>query len=353
MYRMEITKKSSCCCGQAKASDEHGPAASAPRDPARIPRIATKLTWTDTFGAWKVRWGIGRDRYRVEPGLYAVGEPGRTDPVFVSSNYKFSFDMLRKGLDGLNGWVLVLDTKGINVWCAAGKGTFGTEELVRRIAAVGLSQVVSHRKLIVPQLSATGVAGYEVKQQSGFSVIFGPVRAGDIRAFLRDGMKANEEMRTVRFALVDRLAVAPVELVEALKYFAVFAVIVVLVRLVGGSLSASGLWDSTMPILGAILAGTVLVPALLPILPVRSFAIKGWLVGLLWAGGVSLLQHAHPLAVARNLLLLPALSAYLALNFTGSTPFTSQSGVNKEIRLFARPMAAIGLLGVLFAIFAH
>jgi hypothetical protein len=39
------------------------------------------------------------------------------------------------------------DTKGINVWCAAWKGTFGTEELIRRIETSGLAAVVSHRTL--------------------------------------------------------------------------------------------------------------------------------------------------------------------------------------------------------------
>ena len=73
--------------------------------------------------------------YRVEPGLYAVGSPTADSPVLVSANYKMSFDRLRSALPGVDAWILVLDTKGINVWCAAGKGTFGTDELVRRIEA--------------------------------------------------------------------------------------------------------------------------------------------------------------------------------------------------------------------------
>ena len=48
---------------------------------------------------------------------------------------KLSFDILRRELKGLNAWVLVLDTKSINVWCAAGKGTFSTNELISRMSA--------------------------------------------------------------------------------------------------------------------------------------------------------------------------------------------------------------------------
>jgi hypothetical protein len=97
-----------------------------------VPKIATQLTQSDRLGHWKVRWGIGRMRYAIAPGLYAVGNPSPDSPVFVSANFKMSFDLLRAELEGLAGWILVLDTKGINVWCAAGKGTFGTEEIVRR-----------------------------------------------------------------------------------------------------------------------------------------------------------------------------------------------------------------------------
>ena len=80
-------------------------------------------------------------------------------------------------LAGVDAWILVLDTKGINVWCAAGKGTFGTGELVHRIGSVGLAGIVSHRKIIVPQLGAPGVSWPEVLRRSGFTVEYGPVRA--------------------------------------------------------------------------------------------------------------------------------------------------------------------------------
>src|SRR3972149_4169926 len=75
-------------------------------------------------------WGIGRDRCRVAPGLYALGAPGGDSPVLVTANYKLTFDVLRRDAAGLDAWILVLDTRGINVWCAAGEGTFGTEEAI-------------------------------------------------------------------------------------------------------------------------------------------------------------------------------------------------------------------------------
>ena len=88
----------------------------------------------------------------------------------------------------------MLDTRGINVWCAAGKGTFGTRELIQRIDRVQLGKLVSHRKLIVPQLGAPGIEAHTVKRESGFHVQYGPVLAKDIVEFIRAGYKKNDEM---------------------------------------------------------------------------------------------------------------------------------------------------------------
>ena len=157
--------------------------------------------------------------YKINPGLYAVGTPDNTSPVLVTANYKLTFDALRKELFELNAWILVLDTKGINVWCAAAKGTFATKELVTRIAEVKLSQIVSHKTVIVPQLGAVGISAHEVSKNSGFKVIYGPVRAKDIKEFIDSGMKATKEMRTVKFNVYDRLVLTPIELVCSLKTF--------------------------------------------------------------------------------------------------------------------------------------
>jgi hypothetical protein len=130
----------------------------------------------------------------------------------VTANYKLSFDHVRRAMDGLDAWVLVLDTKGVNVWCAAGKGTFGTEELIRRLDLCQVAAVVEHKTVVVPQLGAPGVAAHEVSRRSGFRVVYGPVRACDLPAFLRAGMRATPEMRRVRFTLPDRLVLTPNEL---------------------------------------------------------------------------------------------------------------------------------------------
>jgi len=318
-----------------------------------IMQTSAELSAQDILGTWKARWGINRMNYKVEPGLYRIGEPDRNSPVLVSANYKMSFDMLRKELTGINAWILVLDTKGINVWCAAGKGTFGTRELSDRISIVQLEKVVSHRTVICPQLAAPGVSAHEVLKQSGFKVLYGPVKAKDLKTFIDAGMKATSEMRTVRFSTYDRLVLTPVDLVGTFKLSLMIFGILFLLNLVG--IGPFGFVDF-YAYSGAILMGCVLTPVLLPWIPGRAFAGKGWVVGFIWAILVNVLNGwnawtAVPdyslLRALGYLLILPSVAAYFAMNFTGSSTFTSFSGVLKEMRIAVPAMAISIVLGIL------
>jgi len=302
----------------------------------KIMHTSTELTIHDILGSWKTRWGINRMDFKVEPGLYSVGKPDSSSSVLVTSNYKMTFDRLRKELKDLNTWILVLDTKGINVWCAAGKGTFGTKELINRILIVQLEKVVSHKSLILPQLGAPGISAHEVLKKSGFKVLYGPVRAEDVKEFIHSGMKATAEMRTVNFNAYDRLVLTPVELVGTFKISLIIFGILFLLNLVG--LGPFGLVDF-YGYSGALIVGCVLTPVLLPWIPGRAFAWKGWLLGLIWAVLVNVLNgwpyapQYHLLRALGYVLILPSVSAFFAMNFTGCSTFTSFSGVLKEMKI--------------------
>lgn len=312
----------------------------------KIMHTSTELTMHDIIGWWKARWGINRMNYKIEPGLYSVGNPDKSSPVLVTANYKMSFDSLRKELTDFDAWILVLDTKGINVWCAAGKGTFGTTELLNRMAIVQLDKVVSHRSLILPQLGAPGVSGHEVLKFSGFKVIYGPVRAKDIKEFIRSGLKATEEMRTVKFSAYDRMILTPIELVSTFKRSINIFGILFLLNLIG--IGPFGLVDF-YGYMGALLVGCVLTPILLPWIPGRAFAWKGWLLGFVWAVIVNWLNgwpytpQYDLLRALAYMLILPSVSAYYAMNFTGASTYTSSSGVLKEMKI-AIPVIIISVV---------
>jgi acetyl-CoA decarbonylase/synthase complex subunit gamma len=289
-------------------------------------------------------------KYTVDPGLYALGCPNAHAPVLVTANYKMSFDRLRESLPGRNAWILVLDTKGINVWCAAGKGTFGTDELVFRIAGSGLKDLVAHRDLIVPQLGAPGTAAHLVKKLSGFRVHYGPVEARDLPAYLDAGMKAAPDMRVKKFPLRDRTALIPIELTAGMKIFAL--IVPVLIAVAGfsgnstflGNVKSEGVF-MVLAIIGGIFAGTVLTPLLLPYLPGRAFAVKGLAGGVatfallfsICGSGYNIHSPGRLAWLGSLLLITSALAAFLAMNFTGSSTYTSLSGVKREMK-FALPV---------------
>jgi hypothetical protein len=320
-------------------------------DAVAVQATTSQLTLANHWDHFLARWAVSRNGHRVAPGLYALGHPTPDSPVFVSANYTLSFDALRSALAGVEGYILALDTQGINVWCAAGKGTFGTEELVRRIETVHLGEVVRHRVLILPQLGAPGVAAHEVKRRTSFKAEYGPVRAADLPAYLKT-REATPAMRRAQFTLRDRLTLVPVEVVAGLLPTLIAAVALYFVGGLAASLAA----------VVTALAGTVLFPLLLPWLPTHNFSTKGFILGALAALPFAISVFVrHPSwawwqqagQALAFLLAMPAVTAFLALNFTGSTTFTSRTGVRREMFAYIPAMAwtfGIGiLLGVVFA----
>lgn len=308
---------------------------------------SSTLTAANRWDHFLARFGYQRAWHRVEPGLYRLGQPTPESVVLVTSNYSLSFDVLRSALPGVDAFILVLDTFGVNVWCAAGKGTFGTKELIHRIQDTHLADVVTSRVLILPQLGAPGVAAHEVKKASGFRVEYGPIRAADLPEYLKS-RKATSAMRTVQFPLRDRVVLIPVELVST--FLPMLAAVL-------AGLLLGGWWLALATVL-SILAGTVLFPILLPWLPFREFSLKGFILGglvilpfvvqkVLAATGLTLWEI---LGMTALLLVFPAVTAYVSLNFTGATPFTSKTGVRLEMNRYIPVMAWLFGSGIVLTI---
>jgi len=208
-----------------------------------VPRVHSRIAVRDLLGRWKVRWGSAGTGTASRRGCTRWA-PRTGCPVLVTANYKLTFDVVRRDAAGLDAWILVLDTRGVNVWCAAGEGTFGTAEVVRRVTEARLAEVANHRRLILPQLGAPGVAAHEVRRGCGFSVVYGPVRARDIRPFLEAGMKASPAMRRVSFPTMDRLVLTPVEITGMLRPAGWAAVVLFLLAGVGPEIfSLAAAWS--------------------------------------------------------------------------------------------------------------
>ncbi len=304
-----------------------------------MPQVATDLSWQDHLGTLGARSGFFRNSYKLIPGLYCVGNPGPESPVLVTANYKLSFDALRRELKGVDAWILVADSRGINVWCAAGKGTFSTAEISYQVKDTRLEEIVSHRQIILPQLGAVGVAALELKKSCGFKGLFGPIQARDIPLFLEKKQVADETMRTATFRLAERAVLIPVEICLLWKPLLITLMTIFALSGIGPEIYSladawrRGLTAASTSML-AIVAGAVATPLLLPWIPGRQFWFKGLQTGLIAGLAAYLLFSPGEGRLAGLGLFLWATStaSYLAMNFTGSTPFTSLSGVAHEMQ---------------------
>jgi ubiquinone/menaquinone biosynthesis C-methylase UbiE len=230
------------------------------------------------------------------PGLYTLGHPRPDDPVLVTGNFALTVHRFVKAVQGkLNAWVLVVDSRGINVWCAAGGGFLHADAIVGALRRSGVGSVVTHHALVLPQLCANGVDGWRIREETGWGVHWGPVRAEDLPAYLEAGRKKTDEMRWVRFPLASRLEMVTV----TLGFYALLILIPVAV-----------FWRHLLAPVGFSLLGLSYFYALVhPWLPGRDGLEKSVPLALLAIAG----------AVAYSLILAPTSSQGLFNRILGVT----------------------------------
>jgi len=243
-------------------------------------------------------------------GLRKVGDPGPSSPVIVTANYDLTVRRLLRALEGVDAWVVVAASRGINVWCAAAGGHLTSHQVVTALKTSGIEDHVEHRRAILPPLAATGVMAREVSQRCGWKVRFGPVYAEDLPRFLSQHEKKSDDMRRVRFGLRERLEMATA---WAAPTSIVSGTLAVLVR-PAWCLPAVGLtW--------ALSLAVFLVYDRLPEPRKALLAIAGVAIATAWvalAGGGAAALVAAVVAPA-------LLSGVLTYDYTGSTPIAGGS----------------------------
>jgi len=141
-------------------------------------------------------------------GLRRIGRPDRDSPVFLTGNFRLSVERVKRALAGLDAYLLVANSRGVNVWCAATGGLLSNHDVVSVLKTSGIEELVDHRQLVLPQLAATGIEGKTIRRKTGWRIDWGPVEADDIPAFLDRGLETDQAMRTVGFPWRRRLEMA-------------------------------------------------------------------------------------------------------------------------------------------------
>ncbi len=160
----------------------------------------------------KTVWGL---LFRLFPcpthvGLRRVGQPGRDSPVLVTCNFHLTVKRLTRTLRkaGISAWLVVADSKGVNVWCAAGGEEFTTRSVVSAVKTSGVADRVDHHRLLLPPLGAPGIRIDEVRRRTGWWPRWGPACARDLPAYLAGDGHRDEAMRRPTYRWYERLDTA-------------------------------------------------------------------------------------------------------------------------------------------------
>lgn len=160
--------------------------------------------------------------FACKTGLIKIGNPNKNSPVFLTCNYYLTVERVKKALKNLDCYLLVANSRGINVWCGAAGGRFTNHDVISVLKTSGIKEFVNHRNVILPQLAAAGIEAKVVHEKTGWSIIWGPVYAKDIPAFIENGFVKTQEMREVKFPLSQRIEMACYMGVPSLSYHSIY-----------------------------------------------------------------------------------------------------------------------------------
>jgi NAD-dependent dihydropyrimidine dehydrogenase PreA subunit len=143
--------------------------------------------------------------FPCELGLARIGNPNEDSPVFLSGNYTLVVDRLKRALKGANCYLLIANSRGSNVWCAAGMNEFSEHDVIDAINVAGLWNLVRHRQIIAPPYAAPGVDVRAVLRETGFNLKWGPTHLNDLPRYIASGYKRTHDMISVQFGMRDRI----------------------------------------------------------------------------------------------------------------------------------------------------
>lgn len=126
----------------------------------------------------------------VEPKVYEVGNPDDKSPVFITTNFSLTYFCVEGDIEAarIPAYILPVDTDGISVLTGWAAGKFTPEKISDMLKKSGISEKVSHKKVIIP--GGVAVLSGELEEISGWEVLVGPRESAGIPAFIKQRWSA-------------------------------------------------------------------------------------------------------------------------------------------------------------------
>lgn len=285
------------------------------------------------------------DNVPIEPGIYKSGNPNKDAPIIVTSNYIYTYIKVMRNLEGLDAWVLVVDSNGINVWCAARGDDFGNSQLIDAIKATGIDHYTSSRVLILPQLAAGGISKPTLPENTEkfpFRIRYGPVWSEDLKEYLKNKPKKKlERMKRAKFSLSHRIRAGITHTTFLLRKIFLIPLILLIITL--------GILDYLNIINKFWIIGDLFIWILFPNLMLtffypmanftRKFIIKSVLFGalnMIILGFTTWIFRSSILFVCLNLVFLFWIGFFTTMSFSGYTMRTNPREIQNEYTLFRK-----------------
>jgi acetyl-CoA decarbonylase/synthase complex subunit gamma len=123
---------------------------------------------------------------QAEAKIYAINNPGPDAPFFVTTNFSLTYFIVSSEIEGgkMPAYLGIVEAEGLSVLTAWAAGKFVPERIAKFVKESGISEMISHREVIIPGAVAQ-ISGELLEELDGWNVTVGPYEAADIPAFLK------------------------------------------------------------------------------------------------------------------------------------------------------------------------
>jgi len=123
---------------------------------------------------------------QIEPKLYPIGAANDKSPVLITTNFSLSYFTVLGEVEAskIPSYILSVDTEGMSVLTAWAAEKFTPDKISDTVNKLGVKEVVSHNRLIIPGYVA--MMSGELEEKSGWQIVVGPKEAAGIPSFLRN-----------------------------------------------------------------------------------------------------------------------------------------------------------------------
>ena len=286
------------------------------------------------------------DRVPIEPGIYQSGSPDRTSPIIVTANYEYTYIKVMRSLKYVDAWVICVDSNGINVWCAARGNDFGNEQVTEVVEATDIQNLTEKKTLILPQLSAGGVAIPQLPKKSEkfpFKIVYGPVWSKDLPKFLEERpARKPDSMKLAKFSLKHRIRAGITHTTFLYRKIFLIPLICILALIFSLNIFLGLEWSTNLWWVGEIflwiLITNLIICLLFPLSNfTRCFICKGIFFGIINVivlGALTWILHNSIWYVLLNLCLFMWIAFFSTMSFSGYTMSTSHREIQATYPIF-------------------